>query len=240
MGKAVKSSAGACKVDDRMWGLDEGVSDGKVKTSDSHAQFFIRQGRWCWWQRAPKIPRGSPGSSPSFRGWSFDRVSEWSSVHSAATRASPKSHRSVHEGRGLWVKVSLPIFKDEKTKDAVTYCSWGVGLGYVLLLGLGWQAFAALHISIITRVMGWPSQEFRQRHHPEQSPPDVGWVLWCHNDVWHPQWGVLFPQARIRGECGWIQGVLVTAGPDTPVRVPSKDSARVYGGDEVGWLLWGP
>ena len=27
-------------------------------------------------------------------------------------------------GRGLRVKVNLPIFKDEKTKDAVTYHSW--------------------------------------------------------------------------------------------------------------------
>ena len=27
-------------------------------------------------------------------------------------------------GRGFRVKVNLPTFKDEKAKDAVTYCSW--------------------------------------------------------------------------------------------------------------------
>ena len=37
---------------------------------------------------------------------------------------SHRSHRSVCAGRGLWVKVNLPIFKDEKSKDAVTYHSW--------------------------------------------------------------------------------------------------------------------
>ena len=39
-------------------------------------------------------------------------------------RTSGSSHGSACLGRGLWVKVNLPIFKDEKTKDAVTYCSW--------------------------------------------------------------------------------------------------------------------
>ena len=39
-------------------------------------------------------------------------------------RTSGNSHRSVHARRGLWVKVNLPIFKDEKRKDSVTYCSW--------------------------------------------------------------------------------------------------------------------
>ena len=43
-------------------------------------------------------------------------------------RTSWGSNRSAHAGRGLWVKVNLPIFKDEKVKDAVTYhsCWWDV------------------------------------------------------------------------------------------------------------------
>ena len=40
------------------------------------------------------------------------------------TRGSGGSNQAGRAGRGLKVKVNLPIFKDEKTKDAVTYCSW--------------------------------------------------------------------------------------------------------------------
>ena len=39
-------------------------------------------------------------------------------------KVSRKSNLPVGKGRGLRVKVNLPIFKDEKTKDAVTYHSW--------------------------------------------------------------------------------------------------------------------
>ena len=81
-------------------------------------------GRQCLWQRAPRIPRGSPGSSPSSRGGSSDRGNDQSSMCLTVMRASHNSHRSAHEGRGLWLKINLPIFKDEKTKDAVTYHSW--------------------------------------------------------------------------------------------------------------------
>ena len=52
-------------------------------------------------------------------------------------RASHNSHRSAHVGRGLWVKVKLPIFKDKKTKDAVTYCSWQWDVG--IFHHLGWE-----------------------------------------------------------------------------------------------------
>ena len=38
--------------------------------------------------------------------------------------ASSGSNRSVCVGRGPWEKVNLPIFKDKKSKDEVTYCSW--------------------------------------------------------------------------------------------------------------------
>ena len=40
------------------------------------------------------------------------------------TRMSRESNQAGRAGRGLRVKVNLPIFKDEKTKDAVTYHSW--------------------------------------------------------------------------------------------------------------------
>ena len=57
-------------------------------------------------------------------GWEFDRGSDQSSLHLTVMRASSSSHRSACVGRGLQVKVILPIFKDEKSKDAVTYHPW--------------------------------------------------------------------------------------------------------------------
>ena len=39
-------------------------------------------------------------------------------------RAPRESNQPAWPGRGLRVKVNLLIFKDKKTKDAVTYCSW--------------------------------------------------------------------------------------------------------------------
>ena len=136
LGKAIKSLAGVCKVDDWMQGLDEGASNGELqRTVDSHIQCIIGWGRWWQWQRAPRIPRGSPGGSPSPGGACSDRGSNQSSMCLTSTRASHNSHRSVHEGRGLWVKVNLPIFKDEKTKDAVTYCLWWWDVAIFCCLG---------------------------------------------------------------------------------------------------------
>ena len=39
-------------------------------------------------------------------------------------KVSRESNQPVWVGRGLRVKVNFLIFKDEKTKDAVTYHSW--------------------------------------------------------------------------------------------------------------------
>ena len=40
------------------------------------------------------------------------------------TRGSRESNQARRAGKGLRVKVNLPTFKDEKTKDAVTYHLW--------------------------------------------------------------------------------------------------------------------
>ena len=39
-------------------------------------------------------------------------------------RGSREGNQAGRTGRGLRVKINLPIFKDEKTKDAVTYHLW--------------------------------------------------------------------------------------------------------------------
>ena len=49
----------------------------------------------------------------------------------------------------------------------------------------------------------------------------------------------LFPQTRIKGEYDQIQGAPVTAGQDTPVRIPREDSAQTCRGDEEGYFYEG-
>ena len=64
------------------------------------------------------------GGSPSSEGWSSDWGSDQSSQQLTMMRPSGESNPPVQPGRGLRVKVNMPIFKDEKTKDTVTYHSW--------------------------------------------------------------------------------------------------------------------
>ena len=88
---------------------------------------------------------------PLFGGGSCNQESDESSQQSTMMTVSGEGNQPVQAGRGLRVKVILPIFKDEKTKDAVTYCSWQ----YFLLLSLGWPAFAAICLQVIARTVPW-------------------------------------------------------------------------------------
>ena len=52
-------------------------------------------------------------------------------------RGSRASNQAGMTGRGLRVMVNLPIFKDKKTKDAVTYHSWQWDVA--IFCHLGWD-----------------------------------------------------------------------------------------------------
>ena len=80
--------------------------------------------RWHRRQGKPQFPRDTSGGSPSSGGGSFNCWSNQSSQQSTLIRVSGESNWPAWPGRGLRVTVNLPIFKDEKTKDAVTYHSW--------------------------------------------------------------------------------------------------------------------
>ena len=69
-----------------------------------------------------------------FWGGSYDQGGNQSSHQSTMMRGSREGNQA---GRGLRVNVNLPIFKDEKTKDAVTYCSWQLDI--VIFCHLGWD-----------------------------------------------------------------------------------------------------
>ena len=56
-------------------------------------------------------------------------------------RGSREGNWAGRTGRGLRLKVNLPIFKDERTKDAVTYCSWQWDVA-IFCCFWSWQGFS--------------------------------------------------------------------------------------------------
>ena len=130
----MRTPAAAYDIKEWMWGLGEHAPKGEVRKGDvvncrpewrnAHSQHTGQSRRWDRRQGRPQFPRDTSGGSPS----SGDRSSNWgsnrSSQNSTVTRVSGESNWPKWPGRGLRVKVNLLTFKDEKTKDAVTYCSW--------------------------------------------------------------------------------------------------------------------
>ena len=127
-------SAAAHDIDNWMWGLDEGVTEREIGGTDNIHTHNYKWGHTfipCigggWQQRKqgmPGIPRCFPGGSPSSGGGSSDHKSNQSSLHLTMKRTFHSSHRLACAGRGLWVKVNFPTFKDGKSKDAIIYCLW--------------------------------------------------------------------------------------------------------------------
>ena len=110
--KAILSLASTCNVDDwigewtrehlmRRWG-------GLVT---SHVQCIVGCSRQSWWQRAPRIPRGSPGGSPSLGAESSSRGSDCSSVLLATMRTSSNSYRSVCVAGAFWWRSTCPSLR---------------------------------------------------------------------------------------------------------------------------------
>ena len=99
------------------------VSNHGTEQKNTHSQQVHRNRRWHRRLSAPCLPTDWGG--------------EWSSHLLTMTRQSSESNQAGRTGSGLRVKVNLPIFKDEKTRDAVTYHSfwWDVAIFHCL----GWD-----------------------------------------------------------------------------------------------------
>ena len=127
------NSAAAYNIKEWMQGLEEDTSEvegrhGEVSNSgteqkNAHSQCVGRSRRQHRRQGTLQLPRDTSGGSPSSGGGCSDWGSELSSHQSMMMGGSRKSNQAGRTGRGLRVKVNLLIFKDEKTKDAVTYHS---------------------------------------------------------------------------------------------------------------------
>ena len=230
--KVMKTPTAPYDVEEWIQGVEEDDPKGKARKGDvvdqrpgqrnTHSQYTCWDRRWCQGQGEPQFPRNTSCGSTSSGGGSSNWGSDQSSQHSTITRASGDGNLPAWPGRGLRVKVNLLAFKDKKTKDVVTPFVT-VGCSHLPLLRMGLPALAAICNPVLAGITWRPCLESRWGCYPDWCPPDTGWTLWHGDDIWHPEWGALFPQTRIRGKCGRIWSTLVAAGSDTPVPVSRKD-----------------
>ena len=132
--KTNQTSTAAHNINEWILGLKENASEVEMRNHkvrnhgteqrNAHSQHVGRSRRWCRRQSTPQLPKDTSGGTPSSGGGSSNQGSEWSFHQWTMMRGSRESNQAGSAGRGLRVKVNLPIFKDEKTKDTVTYHSW--------------------------------------------------------------------------------------------------------------------
>ena len=127
-------------------------------------------------------------------------------------RVSRESSWSVLAGRGLRVKVNLLIFKDKKTKGAVTYNTWQWYIA--IFCHFDWEDQHLLPY-IFQSLKGFPGDLARSLGE-DTTLNDVLQMLDEHYGVlmmFHALSKELYSlEARIRGECGQIWGAPVTVG----------------------------
>ena len=98
--------------------------DHRPEWRNVHSQCIGWGSRQCRRQGTPWFPRDTFGGSPSSGDGSSNLGSNQHSQQSILMGVSEESKWPVQPGRDLRKKVNLPIFKDDKTKDVVTYCLW--------------------------------------------------------------------------------------------------------------------
>ena len=184
----------AYNMEEWMQGLQEDPSKSKLRNYKTNncgtewvnacPQHLVRSRKWHRRQGAPQLLRGTSSRSPSSGRGSSDWRSNQSSHQSTMMRQSRGSDQVERAGRGLRVKVNLSIFKDEKTKNTVTYLA--VGCSCFLLLGLGWPTLVAVCLLIITGILLRSCQEFRWECYLDWCLADIGQTLHCGDDIQHP------------------------------------------------------
>ena len=136
-----------------------------------------------------------------------------------------RTARKMSEGEGQ--SANLQRWEDQTCGDVLFMA---LGHSHFPLLGIGCSISFAVYYLVIAGVPGRPGQEFRRGCYFIWHYPDFGQALWY----------ALFPQTSTRRKCGQIWSTVITAGPDTLVRVSWKDPTGPHGGNEKGLLLWGP
>ena len=147
--KTKQTPAVACNIKELMQGIKEDESEVELRNGRAGNHRAEPRNAWSWnvsrgrrhhrRQGRQQFPWDPLAGYPSSGGGSSNEGSNQSSHKLTLTRGSREGNRPFWAGRGLRVKVNLPIFKDEKTKDAVTYHLW-------------WWDMAIFHCS------GWDDQ----------------------------------------------------------------------------------
>ena len=129
--------AHASWVDNWIQGLGEEESDEDLRADDSHTQWVITHSKWCRRQRVQGFPEAL---QEAHLPWGA-KAQTWGVFEAPLNPWCWECPAIVTDqnrwGRGLRVKVNLPVFKDKKTKDAVTYCSWWWDVA--IYCHLGWD-----------------------------------------------------------------------------------------------------
>ena len=163
--KGNEGPTAAYSIEEWMWGLEDDAPKIEVRNGDMinyrpewrnvHSQQVAQKSRktiggyrYFWWFTL-------------LWGWDF-WIGEAIKVPSSQPwwRVSREGNQPVCSKEGVlgWRSICW-FFKDEKTKDAVPYCSWQWDVGYFLPLEVGtWLAFAAICLLVIAGVPGytWP------------------------------------------------------------------------------------
>ena len=151
-------------------------------------------------------------------------------------RVSRESNWPVWTGRGLRVKVNLPIFKDEKAKDVVTYCSWQWDVPIFCHLGWDNQHLLPYVFQSLQGFLGELTRSLGKNTTLNDVPQtlDEHYVMVMTFDTLSKE---LYFLKQGSGENVAEFGVHLSQ----QVQILSgKDPTRAHRGDEVRSLLWGP
>ena len=179
-----------------MWDLEEDASRAEVRNDEvsncgiewknTHSQHLGRSWRRHRRQGTPWLLRDTSSRLPSSGAGSSDQGSKQSSHQSTMTRGSRESNWAGRTGRGLRVKVNLPILKEKKDKGCCDLSFVVVGCTYPLLLRLGWPTLVAICLLVTTGVPWRPCKEVRRGCYLNWHLADVGQVLWHGDNIHSP------------------------------------------------------
>ena len=158
------------------------VSNCRTELRNAHSQNASRGRR----QGRPWFPRDASSGSPSSGGREFwlRKQSGFPSVeHDWRIQGEQQICVGRKRSEGEGQLTNLQGWKDKRYCDLPFMM---VGCSYLLPIRLGWSTLDALHIQVVARVPRKPCQEFRQGCYPDQHSTDVGWALWCVDNVWCP------------------------------------------------------
>ena len=138
------------------------------------------------------------------------------------------------------MKVSLPTFRDEKTKDVVTYHLWQWDVA--IFCHLHWNDQHLLPY-VMWSLQGFLGGDLAGSLGKNATLNDVLQTLDEHYGMvitFDTLSKEVYSSSKDQGECSQIEGVPVAAGPEAPVRVSGKDPTGAHRGDEERSLLRGP